>query len=110
LSTDHVARARLDASDAVRRVSDGAVRHVDRRRQKVESGAGRLNAVSPLVTLDRGYAIVRTEKGRTVRSVHALRAGQEVELVFRDGGATATIDGAASPALLTESPESGEPS
>jgi exodeoxyribonuclease VII large subunit len=110
LSTDHVARARLDASDAVRRVSDGAVRHVVRRRQKVESGAGRLNAVSPLATLDRGYAIVRTETGRTVRSVHALRAGEEVELVFRDGAATATIDGAAAPVSVAESSEPGGPS
>jgi len=110
LSADHVARARLDASDAVLRVSDGAVRHVDRRRQNVEAGAGRLNAVSPLATLDRGYAIVRTENGRTVRSVRALRAGQEVELVFRDGAASATIDGAASPASETESSETGGPS
>ena len=91
-------------------MSDGAVRHVDRRRQKVEAGAGRLNSVSPLATLDRGYAIVRTENGRTVRSVRALRAGEEVELVFRDGAASATIDGAASPASETESSETGGPS
>ena len=95
LATDHVARARIDASDAVRRLSAGGVRHVERRRLQVESAAGRLNALSPLATLERGYAIVRTATGKTVRSVRAIGAGDDVDLVFGDGVARATIDRAA---------------
>jgi len=95
LSADHVARARLDASDAGRRLSAFGVRHVDRRRLQVESVAGRLNALSPLATLERGYSIVRTAAGKTVRSAHAVHAGDDVDLVFRDGVARATIESAA---------------
>ena len=101
LSADHVARARIDASTAARRLSVGAVRHRDRRRLELEASAGRLNALSPLATLERGYAIVRTSTGRTVRSASSLAAGESVDLVFRDGVTGATVD-----RVVSEKPES----
>ena len=96
LSGDHVARARIDASSAVRRLSVGAVRHRDRRQVQLESAAGKLNALSPLATLERGYSIVRTATGKTVRSARSLNAGDAVDLVFRDGVTGATVDRVAS--------------
>ncbi|HUQ81945.1 MAG TPA: exodeoxyribonuclease VII large subunit [Gemmatimonadaceae bacterium] len=100
LSADHVARARIDASTVARRLSAGAVRHRDRRRIELEAAAGRLNALSPLATLERGYAIVRTTTGKTVRSASALGAGESVDLVFRDGVTGATVD-----RVVSEKPE-----
>jgi exodeoxyribonuclease VII large subunit len=74
-----------------RRIAGGAARRVDRRRLELHAAANGLNALSPLATLDRGYAIVRSDDGRTVRSVQALEPGSAVDLVFRDGVAAATV-------------------
>jgi exodeoxyribonuclease VII large subunit len=91
LATDHVVRARAYATDAARRVASGATRRVDRRRLELQSAAAALNALSPLATLERGYAIVRNDEGKTVRSVRHLATDSRVELVFRDGVAAATV-------------------
>jgi len=92
LTADHVSRAKLRAADAARRVVSGAARRVDRRRLELQSAAVALNALSPLATLERGYAIVRTGDGKTVRTASTLAAGSAVDVVFRDGVASATIE------------------
>ena len=92
LTADHVSRAKLRAADAARRVVSGAARRVDRRRLELQSAAVALNALSPLATLERGDAIVRTGDGKTVRTASTLAAGSAVDVVFRDGVASATIE------------------
>jgi exodeoxyribonuclease VII large subunit len=92
LASERVARARTNAADIARAVALGVARRVDRRRLQLESSARRLHAVSPLGTLDRGYAIVRTGDGRMVRSVDGLQPGSRVEVVLRDGTAEATVE------------------
>jgi exodeoxyribonuclease VII large subunit len=92
LTAQRVARAADDAGDVARRITQGAARRIERRRLELESAAGRLNALSPLATLDRGYAIVRARDGGTVRSVRGLAPGAPVEVVLRDGVAATTVD------------------
>jgi exodeoxyribonuclease VII large subunit len=48
-----------------------------------------LNLVSPLNTLERGYAIVRTEKGDVVRSEKQVTVGESIEVRLADGNITA---------------------
>ena len=55
--------------------------------------AGRLAALSPLATLERGYAIVTASDGAAVTSAAALFAGDAVELRLRDGVRAARIEG-----------------
>jgi exodeoxyribonuclease VII large subunit len=110
ITSRRVTRARAAANDAAWGIIHASARRIERRRLALESAAGRLNALSPLATLDRGYTIVRTPDRRTVRSVTQIEAGANVELVFRDGVASATVDGVvpnASPvdALATSSEE-----
>jgi exodeoxyribonuclease VII large subunit len=57
----------------------------------MESAAARLNVQSPLATLERGYSLVRTPEGKTVRSVKTLERGSDVDVVFRDGVAQVTV-------------------
>jgi len=92
LASDRVASARTCAGEVARGIARGASRRFDRGRLQLESSATRLNALSPLATLDRGYAIVRTAAGRTLRSVDRLEPGTPIELVMRDGTAAATVD------------------
>ena len=46
--------------------------------------AGRLRALSPRSTLERGYAIVRTER-EIVRTVEQVEKGAELEVEVADG-------------------------
>jgi exodeoxyribonuclease VII large subunit len=61
---------------------EGVVRQ---RRHQLAMLAGTLDAVSPLNTLDRGYAIVRNNRGHAVTSVARVTAGDKVSVTLRDG-------------------------
>lgn len=93
LAEDRITRARQSAEHAALRIGGAAVRRVDGRRLALEATVGRLNALSPLATLERGYTIVRDASGRTIRSVTSARPGVGVEIVFRDGVASAEVTG-----------------
>ena len=54
---------------------------------------GRLAALSPLATLDRGYAVVTREDGSVVTSAAALRPDDAVQLRLRDGTRSARVTG-----------------
>lgn len=77
------ARAALD----LRREAD---RVVERRRARLESAAGRLQALSPLRTLARGYAVARDEAGRTLADAGDFEPGRDFTLTLRDGSVRAT--------------------
>jgi exodeoxyribonuclease VII large subunit len=110
LTVDRVTRSRNRAASAVRSITVGATRRLDRGRIELQSAAAALNALSPLATLDRGYAIVRTEDGKTIRSVRAIEPGDAVNLVFADGSAAAVIEGITPNAPVTvQATDRGEP-
>jgi exodeoxyribonuclease VII large subunit len=92
LTAERIGAARRRAVQVARHISSDGARRVQRRRLARESAAGRLSALSPLATLERGYAIVRSPDRRTIRSVASLSAGAGIEVVFRDGVAAATVD------------------
>jgi exodeoxyribonuclease VII large subunit len=55
-------------------------------RERLRSAAGRLEALSPLACLARGYSITfDASSGRTVRSVKELKPGSEVRTRLADG-------------------------
>src|SRR5881628_1649275 len=87
------ARERLAASgERLRFALAVRLRHA---RGTVEQAAGRLEALSPLACLERGYAIVRRgdSTGPVVRDADTLAAGDAVALVFARGRARARIEG-----------------
>ncbi|GAB4281900.1 MAG: exodeoxyribonuclease VII large subunit [Deferrisomatales bacterium] len=51
-----------------------------RRRGTVSGWAARLEALSPLAVLGRGYAVVRTSSGRVVRAAAQCRPGQPLDV------------------------------
>ena len=63
----------------------------ERRRAVLEHSAGRLRALSPRATLDRGYAIVRSGNG-IVRSGSELARGTHVDVELGAGGFGATVE------------------
>ncbi|MBK9428568.1 MAG: exodeoxyribonuclease VII large subunit [Gammaproteobacteria bacterium] len=64
-----------------------------RAREQLEARAAVLHAVSPLNTLERGYAIVLDRSGRNVGQVTATRVGAELGVRLRDGRLDCTVTG-----------------
>jgi len=66
---------------------------VARGRAEVAPLAGRLNALSPLAILSRGYALAWNEKDNTlVRSADALKPGDGLRIRFGEGALRATVN------------------
>lgn len=61
-----------------------------RRRHRLEVAAGKLDALSPLAVLGRGYAVVMREGG-AVRSCAELSPGDEIDIMLAKGGARAAV-------------------
>jgi exodeoxyribonuclease VII large subunit len=51
-----------------------------------------LEGVSPLPTLARGYAIVRSTEGRLIESADALNVGDRITTQFAKGTVTALVE------------------
>jgi len=77
-------RERKEVSTLFHRIERGARGLVERRRSELRGAAARLDALSPLTTLARGYA-VPTSEGRLLRSTADFEVGQFVSLRVRDG-------------------------
>jgi exodeoxyribonuclease VII large subunit len=84
-----VQNARTDLERIARRITQTAEAVVTRRKSLLGAAAGRLNALSPLNTLSRGYAVARDSKGKTLTSTGQFRAGLEFELLLHDGKVSA---------------------
>jgi exodeoxyribonuclease VII large subunit len=65
---------------------------VERKRATLEKSAAKLATLSPAQTLERGYAIVRTDSGDVVASASAVAAGAHVDVTVADGGFGARVE------------------
>jgi exodeoxyribonuclease VII large subunit len=63
-----------------------------RRRRTLETLAGKLDALSPLKVLERGYAVARGPDGQVLRSHAGLHAGDPVTVTLRDGDLRTRIE------------------
>lgn len=82
------ARASLDG--ASRRATLAAAGITERRRLRLQGLGATLHVLSPLATMDRGYAIV-SQDGHVVSRAASLRDGDDVTLRFADGEAGARV-------------------
>jgi exodeoxyribonuclease VII large subunit len=64
---------------------------LERHQTSIRHMARALHAVSPLATLDRGYAILFDEAGQVLRSVAATEAGARVSAKLADGTLRLTV-------------------
>ena len=65
---------------------------IERKQQHLARAGLLLNAISPLNTLDRGYAIAQHENQTVIGSVSETRVGESIALVLSDGSLDCTID------------------
>ena len=86
----HLFEPRDRAASAARMLGEAVGRRVEERRTSVAALAGRLNALSPLATLERGYAAARGTDGETLSSIAQFAEGADFTLRLRDGELDAT--------------------
>jgi len=77
------ASARLDAAIRTTLASE---------HQKLSVAAGKLESMSPLAVLSRGYAIAFDEQGHVVKSKSAVRGGDGLKVRVSDGSIDCTVD------------------
>lgn len=65
---------------------------MERVRARLDTQAGRIEALSPLGALRRGFVVPLSPEGRLLRSVRSLSAGSPFEVRFHDGTVHATAD------------------
>ena len=61
-------------------------------RARLAGDGERLQALSPLAVLERGYAIVRRDDGTVVRAARDVAVGDALELTFRAGRARVRVE------------------
>lgn len=65
---------------------------ISRKKQRYIAQVSKLDAMSPLKVLTRGYAMAQTSDKRIVRSVRDVSSGDNIHISFSDGYVTATVD------------------
>ena len=64
---------------------------VGQRKQRFIALTAKLDAMSPLKVLSRGYAMAQTENGQMLRSVKQVSPGEQMTVNLNDGKLTATV-------------------
>lgn len=84
-----IERLVLRRDETSRRSERAVLARVERGKGRLMTVAGRLNALSPLKTLERGYAVALDGKGAVVRGTEGLPAGASFTLRVSDGSVQA---------------------
>ena len=63
----------------------------ERRAREIAAAAGKLQALSPLAVLQRGYAVAQNACGEVTTSAEAFVPGEDMTVRFADGAVHATV-------------------
>ena len=65
--------------------------NITRAKQRYIAQISKLEAMSPLKVLTRGYSMAQTDRGEVVRSVKQVELGQRIRIRLGDGSISATV-------------------
>jgi exodeoxyribonuclease VII large subunit len=82
-------RHRLEGLES--RLLASLTRRCDRARLRLRTAVGRLDSLSPLAVLGRGYSLTRTPSGDFVRSTRQVNVGDEVRVLLHEGSLDARV-------------------
>jgi exodeoxyribonuclease VII large subunit len=99
-------RRRARTEQIVSRLVQRAPRLIERRKAQVEAFGARLDALSPLAVLGRGFAVARRIDGKALGKRNAFTVGTKFDLLLQDGRVRATADSihTDAPHLLKDKP------
>lgn len=87
-----IRQARQRVDDLDRRLRRAMVTLTRQRREAAGALAARLELLSPLAVLGRGYAIARREDGRVVRRAAEVQRGESLSLRLAEGAARVRVE------------------
>ncbi len=61
-------------------------------KNRLQSLVDRLNSLSPLATLKRGYSISKTSEGEIITSSQQVNVGDRLDVILSEGGLVCTVD------------------
>lgn len=73
------------------RLIGAQMQQIQRKKQRYIGNTAKLDAMSPLKVLTRGYSIVSADDGTILRSVRQTAPGKEVQVTLSDGSLRATV-------------------
>ena len=73
------------------RLVSAQIQQNNRKKQRFIGLTAKLDAMSPLKVLTRGYAMAQQENGRLIRSIYDVKCGDGVSISLADGSFTATV-------------------
>jgi exodeoxyribonuclease VII large subunit len=82
---------RQQYDDSTGRCSRALRHHLTDVSRRLSASSARLNALSPLAVLSRGYSVVTAPDGRAVRDAGQLAPGDDLSLRFHKGAASARV-------------------
>ena len=91
--TTTVARARERLASAQAALVRAGGTRWERARERLAAAAGRLDALSPLAVIGRGYAVLRTPEGRLIRTLADAPVGSDLQARTGDGWLEARVTG-----------------
>ena len=65
--------------------------NIDRKHARYIAAISKLDAMSPLKVLTRGYAMAQTEQGKVLRSIQQVALGERIYISLSDGSLGATV-------------------
>lgn len=71
--------------DFTLRLAQAMKRILEQSQSKLREQSGRLNAMSPLAVLERGYTLTLDENNKVIKSANELSSGDGVKLKWKDG-------------------------
>ncbi len=82
---DKVNGKKLDLELLKRSLDNAMRRKYDAAQARLSRICGKLDALSPLLVLSRGYSIARDEQQNIIKSVSSLVPGDELDIILSDG-------------------------
>ena len=73
------------------RLERACANRLERTALRLAALSGKLDALSPLRVLSRGFAAVQTPNGKVVTQASGLRSGESIEILFADGKVAAEV-------------------
>ena len=80
-----------NVDDLEARLSDSVLSSVETKSLKLSALAGKLNALSPLAILARGYSVAQ-KNNEIIKSVSDINENDEIHIAFSDGGAICKVN------------------
>lgn len=89
---DELYRKMQDLDYLTKRLGQATLGQVNSKKSNLILQLSRLDDLSPLATLKRGYAILREPNGLAVKETKRLKAGDRVEVIISDGTVDCTVN------------------